>query len=248
MSGFELGDWKGFFSQEFPNKGLKGELIKANRNSGEIESKWIVHFNKGKILVEDYFNFNKENVLVRTTEFKTLSETYLGDIVQRWKILGPNVIIKNKKLVHKSSNIYSQLKSKSNFFELKFPFRINDLDVIAHFNLSLENSKINQSLTYCPYIRDERKTYLWILHNRIRAIQGEEKFFKGCKTWYNDPLPTCLNKLMLKSKYLSKNLLYIRERNIPNSPIQMVINKMIPQNTAFRFKTTLGLNINYDNR
>ncbi len=201
--GFETSTSYSFFTMAENNSHrikIKNKKIKQqkNKNVGSLEIDMI----KGKIQLT-YNEEIKNNVLERKYKIKTLEESNLFDIVQRFRF-EKNAIdfvkIGSEKIKHTNSNINHMYQKRKVQIMLKNKKMI---EISAKKN----NSKDFENFVYA---RDTNKE--WIVHFRLLPKKPYEKIIMINYPNWDIPLPNPISKLLFLSKTIEKILWYKGER------------------------------------
>jgi hypothetical protein len=202
--GFETADSSAFFSLE-KDVGWRYKKLLEEYKYGEIDNKAhiITQMKEGKweLFVNDKIN---ENTVIRKVEAITLEDSYFMDFVLRYRFKKEFIEyakIADKIYYHNNTNIYYQYPVDRVFLKGKY------FDI----NISTEDSIVSDKMQPVMYVRDNRDE--WVVHIRMIPKKWDKEVIKICTRWAGTrPLPQKLSNVLLKWKWLRKQLWYRGER------------------------------------
>jgi hypothetical protein len=203
--GFETADSSAFFSLE-KDVGWRYKKLLEEYKYGEIDNKAhiITQMKEGKweLFVND--KIINENTVIRKVEAITLEDSYFMDFVLRYRFKKEFIEyakIADKIYYHNNTNIYYQYPVDRVFLKGK------SFDI----NISIEDSIVPDKMQPVMYVRDNKDE--WVVHIRMIPKKWDKEVIKICTRWAGTrPLPQKLSNVLLKWKWLRKQLWYRGER------------------------------------
>jgi hypothetical protein len=203
--GFETADSSAFFSLE-KGVGWRYEKLeeiydfddfsfKANLTTQMQEGKW-------KLNIDDKIIDDK--IIERRVEAIILENSFFMDFVMRFRFKKEFIEyakIDNKIIYHKNTNIYYQYSVEEVFLKGKeFDIKIGIIDKI-----------VPEKMEPVMYVRDNNDE--WVVHVRMIPKKCDKEVIKICTRWAGTrPLPQKLSNVLLKWKWLRKQLWYRGEK------------------------------------
>ena len=203
--GFETADSSAFFSLEKDigwryEKTLETYEITKSTNKAHL----ITQMQEGKweLFADDEI---KENIITRKVEAITLEDSFFMDFVLRYRFKKDFIKyaqINNTKKFHKNTNVYYQFPVDEVFLKGK------NFDI----KISIVDSIVPDKMEPVMYVRDNRDE--WVVHVRMVPKKWDKEVIKICAGWAGTrPLPIKVSNLLLKNKWIKKQLWYRGEKN-----------------------------------
>ena len=202
--GFETADSSAFFSLE---QGIGWRYKKLLEEYEFDETKNRAHLitqmkeGKWELFINDEI---KGNIITRDIEAITLEDSYFMDFVLRYRFKKEFIEyakINNKIYYHNNTNVYYQYPVDKVFLKGK------NFDI----NISVVESIVPDKMQPVMYVRDNIDE--WVVHIRMIPKKWDKEVIKICTAWAGTrPLPQKLSEILLKWKWLKKQLWYRGER------------------------------------
>jgi hypothetical protein len=152
----------------------------------------------------------KDDRIIRDHQLITLEDSWFMDFVSRFqfkKEFFDKVIIGNRELIHRNTNLYYQYPVD----EVELSGKDLDIIIKAKETITIEKFKLNM------YARDYPG--LWIIHARLMPKKWDNEIIKICCSWYNRAIPQRISDALLSSRRIKNFLWYRGERKQPGFPL-----------------------------
>jgi hypothetical protein len=203
--GFETADSSAFYSLE-DGFGYRYKTLKQNIkfNDKQYKAEIITNMKEGKWKLNIDDKIIDDKIIERRVEAITLENSFFMDFVMRFRFKKEFIEyakIDNKIIYHKNTNIYYQYSVEEVFLKGKeFDIKIGIIDKI-----------VPEKMQPVMYVRDNNDE--WVVHVRMIPKKCDKEVIKICTRWAGTrPLPQKLSNVLLKWKWLRKQLWYRGEK------------------------------------
>jgi hypothetical protein len=203
--GFETADSSAFYSLE-DGFGYRYKTLKQNIkfNDKQYKAEIITNMKEGKWKLNIDDKIIDDKIIERRVESITLENSFFMDFVMRFRFKKEFIEyakIDNKIIYHKNTNIYYQYSVEEVFLKGKeFDIKIGIIDKI-----------VPEKMQPVMYVRDNNDE--WVVHVRMIPKKCDKEVIKICTRWAGTrPLPQKLSNVLLKWKWLRKQLWYRGEK------------------------------------